>query len=263
MPYTIALIQMHVTADKDENLETAARLIHEAAAGGAKVVCLPEIWNSPYDVRRFAAYAEPADGPSAELLSDVARRHEIFLVGGSIPEADGGKLYNTALVFDPSGACVAKHRKVHLFDVDVAGGIRFRESDIFAPGDHAGGTVFDADFGKVGLAVCFDVRFPEMFRKMADAGAHLVFLPAAFSMTTGSAHWDILIKSRALDNQIFVAACSPARNTAASYIAWGHSCVATPWGEYCAAADARETILYATVDRAYMDKIRAEIPLRR
>jgi predicted amidohydrolase len=259
---------MTVTPDKDENMETAARLVHEAAAGGAKIVCLPEIWNCPYEVKLFAGYAEPADGPAVELMSDLARQNEVFLVGGTIPEISGektpdgaAKVYNTSFVFDPSGAPLAKHRKSHLFDIAIEGGLHFRESDFFAVGGQPDGTLFETDFGTVGLAVCFDVRFPEMFRKMTEGGAHLIFLPAAFNMTTGPAHWEILAKSRALDNQVFFAACAPARNTKTRFIAYGHSCVVTPWGEYCAAADSRETVLYATIDKGYMEKVRAELPI--
>jgi predicted amidohydrolase len=252
---------MLVDSDKDANLEKAARAVNEAAGAGAKVVCLPEIWNSPYDAKRFRAYAEPADGPSVERMSGLARANKIILVGGSIPEADGNVMYNTSFVFGTGGDVIARHRKVHLFDVAVEGGIRFKESDFFAPGE--GLTLFDTDFGRMGLAVCFDVRFPEMFLKMAKAGAHIIFLPASFNMTTGPVHWDILIRGRALDNQIFFAACSPARDLAANYHSWGHSCVATPWGDYCAAADARETIVYGDIDRDYMEKVRKEIPLGR
>lgn len=259
LSYKIALCQMMVTADKQENLRRAAAFTGRAASLGAEFVCLPEIWNSPYDMTKLGAYAELAGGPSTELMSGLAARHGIYLIGGSIPEAADGRVYNASFVFDPAGNIIAKHRKAHLYDVNIEKGIRFRESDFFAAG--SGTTVFDTKFGKMGLAVCFDVRFPDMFREMAKAGAHLVFLPAAFNMTTGPAHWDTLMKSRALDNQFYLAACAPARNPAASYTSWGHSCVATPWGEYCAAADARENILCAEIDIKYIEQVRRELPL--
>ena len=286
--YKIALCQMMVTSDKKQNLQRAAKAVEEAAQGGGRVVCLPEIWNSPYDVKLFGDYAEPADGPSTTLMSELAQKYGIYLIGGSIPEqasdgdsdgnhnsdSDGNhnsngdgdgngdsniRMYNTSFVFDPTGALIAKHRKVHLFDVDIERGVRFKESDFFAPGENL--TVFETCYGKMGLAVCFDLRFPDMFREMAKAGAHIVFLPASFNMTTGPAHWDTLIKSRALDSQFYLAACAPARNLGASYISWGHSCVASPWGELCAAADAREQIVYATIDIDYIKKIRQELPI--
>ena len=258
-----------VHTDKEQNLKNATKAVEEAVRGGARVVCLPEIWNSPYDMKQLGAYVEPADGPSAALMSGLARKYGIFLIGGSIPEPSKEpneseavaptKIYNTSLVFDPQGSLIARHRKAHLFDVDIEKGISFKESDFFAAGE--GITVFDTDFGKMGLAICFDLRFPEMFREMNEAGAHIVFLPASFNMTTGPAHWDILMKSRALDNQMYIAACASARNLAASYSSWGHSCVATPWGEYCAATDERETIVFATIDLDYLQKIRQELPI--
>ena len=264
-PYTIALCQMSVTEDKGRNLGHAEDMVDEAARVGASVVCLPEIWNCPYDMKRISSYAEPADGPSAAFMGGLAKKHGITLIGGSIPESGeneddaGPRIYNTSFVFDPSGAMVARYRKTHLFDVDIERGLRFKESAYFAAGE--GITLFDTPFGKMGLAICFDLRFPGMFREMADAGAHIVFLPASFNITTGPAHWDTLIKSRALDNQVYIAACAPARDLAASFVSWSHSCVATPWGEYCAAADARETIVYATIDVDYLQKIRSELPI--
>ena len=258
--YKIALCQMTVSDDKDENFETAARFVNAASDGGARVVCLPEIWNCPYETGKFAEYAETEDGPSVEFLSDLARENGIFLVGGSVPEAGAdGKIYNTSYVFDPTGTRIAKHRKAHLFDIDIAGGLRFKESDTLSPG--GGVTLFDTNFGKMGLAICFDVRFPEMFAEMAAAGAHLIFLPASFNSTTGPAHWELLLRTRALDNQLFLAACASARNPAAHYASWGHSCVTTPWGDVAGAADEREAIVYAEIDRSYADRIRREIPI--
>ena len=289
-PYKIALCQMTPTKDKDQNHRRAAKAVAEAARSGAGVVCLPEIWNAPYDLKLLRDYAEPEGGPSFDLMARMASENKIYLIGGTIPEEAGNaeatrnaedfrdtvsdenaesaggaaaagrlKVYNTSYVFDPNGGLIAKHRKTRLFDVDIEGGLRFKESDFFSAGE--GVTVFDTVFGKMGLAICFEVRFPELFREMNKAGAHIVFVPAAFNINTGAAHWDILMKSRALDNQMYIAACAPARDLTASFTTWGHSCVATPWGEYCAAADARETIVYAEIDRGYLNKVRREIPI--
>jgi len=257
--YKIAICQMGVSRDKEQNKERAAHFVGQAAKGGAVAVCLPEIWNCPYEVKLFSAYAEPEDGPSVSLMSGLARKYGVYLVGGSIPEQAEEALYNTSFVFSPTGGLIAKHRKVHLFDVDIENGIRFRESGFFAAGDKL--TVFDTDYGKMGLAICFDLRFPEMFREMSKAGARLIFLPASFNMTTGPAHWDTLIKSRALDNQVYLAACASARTPGSPYVSWGHSCVATPWGEYSAALDAREAVAWASIDMDYLQKIRQEIPV--
>lgn len=265
--YKIALCQLLVTPDKKNNIRNAEKSIDEAAGNGAGIVCLPEIWNGPYDTKAFGDFAEEESGPSVMFMSDAARRHHIYLIGGSIPEQDNNKrdgdgkplVYNTSFVFSPSGKIIAKHRKIHLFDVDVENGVRFKESDFFSAGDSL--TLFDTDYGKMGLAICFDVRFPDMFQMMAKAGAEIVFLPASFNMTTGPAHWDLLIRSRALDNQFYMAACATARNPDASYTSWGHSCVATPWGDFSAKTDEKESIVYATIDPSYIQKVRNEIPI--
>ena len=266
-PYKIALCQMTVKPEKEQNKRRAEELIKKAAENGANVVCLPEIWNCPYDIKQFGENAETEDGPSVAFMSDIAKKHSIFLIGGSIPEktvqksgdCEKARVYNTAFVFSPSGETIAKYRKSHLFDIDIEGKIKFKESDFFSAGE--GITIFNTDYGKMGVAICFDIRFPEMFRQMAKAGAEIVFLPASFNMTTGPVHWELLMKSRALDNQYYLAACASARDHEASYTSWGHSCVATPWGQYCSEADEKESIIYATIDPEYISKIRKEIPV--
>ena len=259
-PYKIALCQIRPAKDKTYNHKRAAEDVGEAASADARVICLPEIWNSPYDLKLLGSYAEPEGGPSYILMSELAREYGIYLIGGTIPEEAGqSKVYNTSYVFGPKGELIAKHRKTRLFDVDIEKGLRFKESDFFSAGESL--TVFDTNLGKMGVAICFEVRFPELFREMNEAGAHIVFAPAAFNITTGAAHWDILMKSRALDNQMYIAACAPARDLKAPFITWGHSCVVTPWGEYSALADASETIAYAMIDVDYMNKVRKEIPI--
>ena len=257
--YMIALCQMTVTYCKDQNMAKAKQMVHEAATEGARIVCLPEIWNAPYDVELMQSYAETADGPSVKFMSEIAKENGIYLVGGSIPEIDGEKLYNTAFVFDPAGRCIARHRKVNLFDIDIEDGPSFKESDLFSAGE--GATVFETEYGKIGLAICYDVRFPQMFKEMADHGCNLILLPASFTMTTGKAHWDVLLRSRALDNQIFFAACATARNPELNYSSWGHSSVLTPWGDYSGGADEKEAIVYSVINPDYCNKIRREIPI--
>ena len=259
--YKTALCQMMTSGDKEENKRRAEGLVKEAALSGAGVVCLPEIWNSPYDMKLFAENAEPEDGSTCMLMSGLARKYQIILIGGSIPERDGDLIYNTSFVYDQSGEVAAKYRKMHLFDVDIKGGLRFKESDAFSAGEKL--AVFDTDFGRMGVAICFDLRFPEMFKEMTDAGADIIFLPAAFNISTGAIHLDTLAKCRALDNQVYLAVCAPARNLTASFIPWSHSAVATPWGEYCAAADSRETVLFADIDMDYLFRIRQEMPVGR
>ena len=264
--FKIALCQMmgsgksECLENKNENYIAAAKMIAEAASNGAKIVCLPEIWNCPYSNDFFAEYAETAEGITVQKMSLWAKENDIYLIGGSIPEkTDDGKIYNTCFVFDRNGEIIARHRKYHLFDVDIEGGIKFKESETFTAGDSL--TVFDTEYGKVGVAICFDVRFSEVFKKMALDGAKLIFLPAAFNMTTGPAHWDITMRMRAVDNQVYFAACSPARNEDGVYVAYGNSCVADPWGTFIAHAAEKEEIVYADIDFDYVDAIRKQLPI--
>ena len=166
--------------------------------------------------------------------------------------------YNTAYIFDPAGRQIAKHRKMHLFDIQVQGGQHFRESDVLSPGSSV--TVFDTSFGVFGLAVCFDIRFPELFRLMALKGALAVLVPAAFNMTTGPMHWELLFRSQALNNQLFTAGTAPARNADASYVSWGHSIVAGPWGNVISQMDAGEDFQITEIDLRETRKAREQIP---
>lgn len=257
--FKIGLCQMMGSVDKEESREKAKAMIGEAAEKGAQVVALPEMWNCPYSNDYFRPYAEPEDGPSVQFLSDTAKANDIYLIGGSISELDGDKVYNTSYSFDRSGAVIGKHRKAHLFDVDVKGGIRFMESDTLTAGDRA--TVIDTEYCKIGVAICYDVRFPEMSRRMALEGAKLIVLPAAFNLTTGPAHWDLTMRARALDNQVYFAAVSPARDMDGVYQAYGSSCITTPWGEFLTKADEKECIVYGDIDLEYVDSIRQQLPL--
>ena len=257
--FKIGLCQMKGSFDKDESLNTAERFIREAAANGAQVISLPEMWNCPYSNDYFREYAEGADGRTVEFLSQLARSLNIYLIGGSIPELDDGKVYNTSFSFDKEGKIIGKHRKVHLFDIDVKDGIRFMESDTLTAGQDM--TILDTEFCKIGVAMCYDVRFPEWFRKMALAGAKLIILPAAFNLTTGPVHWDLSMRARALDNQVYFAANSPARDESGPYQAFGNSCIVDPWGQFIAHTDEKESIVYGDIDLDYVGSIREQLPL--
>jgi omega-amidase len=169
------LIQMHVTADKDRNLRAAEDWIERCASQGALLVMLPEMFCCPYDSSAFPIYAEAEGGPTWQALSDAARRSKVYLVGGSMPESDSGRIFNTCYIFDPGGQQIGKHRKMHLFDIDVSGGQRFRESDTLSPGSQV--TVVETEFGRLGVAICYDLRFPELARLMALQGAKDPGLP--------------------------------------------------------------------------------------
>jgi len=256
--FKLALCQLRTELDLDSTMAKASAMVALAAEKGADVVVLPEMFNCPYSKEYFKSFALLGHESSVEAMSRWARENKVLLIGGSVPEKAGDRLYNTAYVFDKEGQCIAKHRKVHLFDIDMPG-MRFKESATFAPGGEV--TVFDTEFGKMGLAICFDLRFAELFRSMARKGAELVLLPAQFNMTTGPRHWELLLRSRAVDNQLFVAACAAARYEGFSYECWGHSTVAGPMGEVLYSCDEKEQILYADIDLEAIDDARARLPV--
>lgn len=256
----LAMIQMNVVHNKEQNLTHARALLTQAARKGTDLAVLPEMFCCPYSNRFFRAYGEEEGGPAWSLLSRMARELRIYLVGGSMPELSGGKVYNTSYVFDREGRQIAKHRKAHLFDIDVEGGQRFRESETLTPGDRV--TVFETEFGRMGLCICFDFRFQELAKAMADQGAQLILVPAAFNMTTGPAHWELLFRQRAVDNQIFTLGTAPARNEAEEYVSYGNSILVDPWGTVLARAGSGEEILLAELDFDRVQSIRRQLPIR-
>ena len=213
----------------------------------------------PYQNHCFRPYGEAANGPAQAALSALAAELGMYVVGGSLPELSEGRVYNTSYVYDRQGREIAKHRKVHLFDIDVAGGQRFRESDTLSPGDQI--TTFETEFGTLGLCICFDLRFEELSRCMCLRGARVIFVPAAFNMTTGPAHWELLFRQRAVDNQCFFVGVSPARDESASYVAYGNSLVTDPWGTVLCRAAGEETILYSDLDLSRVDAVRHQLPI--
>jgi omega-amidase len=259
MPYKVGICQMRVESSKAANLQKAGAMIESATQQGAELIVLPEMFTTPYDQSLFAEYAETEQGEIVAFLAATARRNRCMLVGGSIPERQGERLYNTAFVFDPNGKVIARHRKVHLFDIAVPGGISFQESAVLTAGDQA--TVFPSEFGPVGLAICYDLRFPEFFRLMVDAGAQMVVLPAAFNMTTGPAHWETLLRTRAIDNQVYIIGASPARNEKAGYVAYGHSMAVDPWGVLLWQAGSEEAIGVVELDAQRLLEVREQLPL--
>lgn len=256
----IVQIQSHVYSEKMENLEQLEVRLRELDGQKPDLVMLGEMFCCPYETSLFPPYAEDEGGPVWSRLSSQAREHGIYLAAGSVPERDeAGKVYNTAYVFDRDGRQIAKHRKVHMFDIQVEGGQHFRESETLTPGDAC--TVFDTEFGKIGLCICFDFRFPELARRMVLEGARLILVPAAFNMTTGPAHWELMFRSRAVDNQCFVAGTSCARDMQASYVAWGHTLLVSPWGDVIEEMGEEEGVIVNTIDLSYADKVRRELPL--
>lgn len=254
----VALLQMSVCADPAQNMRNAARAVRRAALQGAEIAVLPEMFCCPYDTAAFAQYAEPDGGMRWQMLRQVSCVCGIYLIAGSMPERRGNSIYNTAYVFSPEGSQIAKHRKVHLFDIAVHGGQHFRESETLSPG--MGVTVFDTPFGRCGLMICYDIRFPEYAQRIAEAGAEVLFVPASFNQTTGPAHWELLFRARAMDNQIFTVGAASAYNPAASYHSYGHSIVVSPWGEVLAQMDAQAGIHLISLDLSQTGALRAQMP---
>lgn len=258
---TIAMCQIINTIEKKDNIQKAKKMIEDAASKGADIVILPEIFNCPYHYSYFRINAEKfAEGETLKMLSKAAKDNNIYLFAGSIPELDEeNNVYNTCFIFNRCGELIGKHRKVHLFDVDIECGIKFQESKTFTRGSSI--TVVDTEYGKIGAAICYDIRFPELIRLMTLEGAKIIIIPAAFNMTTGPAHWETLFKCRSLDNQVYMIGCSPARNTQSSYVAYGNSIVTNPWGEVIYRMDEKEGILLCNLDLDYVSKVREQLPI--
>lgn len=256
----VACVQMTSRQDKAANLERAEALVARAASTGADIVVLPEKWNLIGTADDFRATAEPLDGgESVQAMSTWARTLGISLVGGSITERRDGheKLSNTSCVFGADGELVAVYRKIHLFDVEVGGHV-YRESEAEEPGTEP--VLAHIEDWPVGLSVCYDVRFPELYRILALEGAELVTVPAHFTTPTGRDHWHVLLRARAIENQLYVAAAGQVGETLSGKPAYGRSLIADPWGTVLAQAPDEETVIVAELDRTRLRGIRTKLP---
>ena len=255
----VAAIQLNSTEDKGRNLAIAEPLLRDAAADGSELIVLPEKWNvlgSPADLR---AGAEPVPGPTTEWAGEVCRKLGVWLVAGSIVERVEGddKLRNTSVLISPDGDIRATYRKIHMFDVEV-GGITYRESDAEAPGDEV--VVADAGGIELGMAVCYDLRFAELFRIMAVRGARVFSLPSAFTVPTGRAHWEILVRARAIENQAFVIAAGQVGKHPPDHESYGHSMIVDPWGVVLAQAAGEQCFVAAELDLDAQREVREKLP---
>ena len=255
----IGIVQMKTCEDKDTNINIAKKGIEECVKKGAEIIILPEIFNSPYDSKKFREYSEEKKGKTWSFLSNISKQKKIILIGGSIPEYDNDKVYNTSFIFNSEGNEIAKHRKMHLFDIDIKGGQCFKESDSLTAGDSI--CVFDTPFCKIGLCICFDMRFPELSRLMILKGAKIIIVPAAFNMTTGPPHWESMFKQRAIDNQCFTIGVAPARNNESSYISYANSIIVNPWGNIIYKAGDKEVFDVIDINLGEVDSIREQLPL--
>jgi len=258
--FSAAAIQMVASDNKAANLAEAERWIRAAASQGARIVALPEVFIWRGSKKREREFAEPIPGPTSEAMARLAGELHIHLLAGSILEEIPGsnKSYNTSLLFDATGRLIANYRKIHLFDVDLANGVSLRESETRAFGDSI--SVAETELGCMGLTVCYDLRFPELYRGLADRGAQIVFVPSAFTAYTGKAHWETLLRARAIENQVYIVAPDQFGKSASSFETHGHSMIVDPWGRVLAVAADGPGIVAAEIDLDYLARVRAELP---
>jgi predicted amidohydrolase len=260
MSFRIAACQMNSTPDKAANLAAAARLIDQAVDMGAQMVALPEYFNLYGAMPDVIAGAEPVPGPSSQLLQEKAREHGVYIHGGSIAEQIPGdeKCWFTNLVVDPAGEIIARYHKIHLFDIDITGRVSDNESSIARAGQEM--VTFENEHGCFGLSICYDLRFPELYRALTLAGARVIFLPAAFTLYTGKDHWEALIRARAIENQVYMVAPAQIGTSAPGKQCFGSSMIVNPWGTVVARAPETTGVIVADIDYAYQDTLRDELP---
>lgn len=255
----IAAIQMVSTPVVEENLASASRLVAQAAGQGAGLVLLPEYWPvmGMKENDKLAHAEQPGSGPIQQCMSELAREHGIWLVGGTLPIAaqEPGKVMNTLMAYDPQGRHAMRYDKIHLFSF-TKGEESYDEARTIVHGDSV--RTFEAPFGKVGLSVCYDLRFPELYRAMGDCA--LIVMPAAFTYTTGQAHWEILLRARAIENQCYVLASAQGGKHPNGRRTWGHSMLVDPWGEVVSVLPEGEGVVIAELDPGQLQRVRASLP---
>ncbi|MEM7802385.1 MAG: carbon-nitrogen hydrolase family protein [Chloroflexota bacterium] len=258
--FRIAACQMNSQHDKDVNLEKAEKLIDEAAALGADMVGLPEMFNMLGEYEDTVHEAEPVPGRTSQFLSAKAKEHGIYIHGGSIPEKIDGshKLLNTTLVYDRNGDLISRYSKIHLFDIHIDGQKSYKESAKYDSGSQM--VTFETEYTNMGLTICYDIRFPELYRALTLNGAQVIFQPAAFTLFTGKDHWETLIRARAIENQVYMVSPAQFGSHGKGKQCFGSTMIVDPWGTVLARAPERECVIFADVDQAAQDKIRAGLP---
>jgi predicted amidohydrolase len=258
--FVAAVVQLASGTDRDANLARAEEFVRDAAARGADLVVLPEVatWRGPKAAERAAV--EPIPGPSTRRFSAIAASLGIHLCPGSLLEEspDPARPYNTTCLIGPDGAILARYRKVHLFDVAIPGRVAVRESDQRTPGDRI--VTCATALGTVGLSICYDLRFPEVYRRSVEAGAETLLIPSAFTAPTGEAHWEVLLRARAIESQCFVIAANQTGRSPHGFDDWGHSMIVDPWGRVLASIEIDEGVAIAEIDRSVLTRIRTELP---
>jgi deaminated glutathione amidase len=263
--FLAAAVQMQSGNDRAANESRALALVGEAADRGARLIGLPEMWEHIGPAREKHAFAGPVEGAQLSRLRDLAAKRGVWCLAGSIAElAPDGRVYNTSALISPKGQIAATYRKLHLFDVDIPDGARYRESEQVAPGGSAPPAIETSLGVTIGLSICYDLRFPELYRTL---GADLITVPSAFTAYTGRAHWEVLVRARAIENQAFVLAPAQVGRIGPlgeNRFAWGHACIVDPWGEVLAdAGGERESIAVAHVHPARLSQVRRDLPALR
>ncbi len=270
--FQVAICQMDSQNDKHQNLKDAENMIREASEKGADLVVFPE--NMNYMGKGYRYQAEPIPGPTTDFLTALAKEHGVWILSGSIPEtelndpaeqetvsadknADKPKPKNSLVLIDPTGNICCKYSKLHLFDVDLNDGSSFRESDMATQGENI--VLCDTELGRLGFTICYDLRFGELYRLLSLAGAKVIFVPACFAMQTGQAHWEVLLRARAIENGVYIVACNQIGEKY-NMTAYGHSMVIDPWGRIIAQAEDKPGVLMAEIDLSEIEKVRAQIP---
>ena len=258
--YLAAAIQMHSGLDKAQNLDTATRLATQAAEQGAKLIVLPEFFNCLGPMAEMVVAAEPIPGPTSQTLAALAKQLGVYLVAGSLCERSEieGRGHNTSLLFDAQGRELARYRKQHLFDVDLPGQVTFCESQWIEAGNQTVCT--ETSLGTIGQATCYDLRFPELFRELVDQGMQLLAFPSAFAAATGRAHWEILLRARAIENQVYVLAANQFGAHSSNLTTHGHSMIVDPWGRILAELPEGEGVVLAEIDLKQQETVRRELP---
>lgn len=260
MKFLAAAVQMLASPDKDTNLKEAEARIREAAAQGAKVVVLPEVFNWRGAKEEERSSAEPIPGPTSDLMVGLARELGIYLLAGSFLEEirRENRAYNTSLLLDPQGNLLARYRKMHLFDVQIDGGVSAMESETRQPGEEI--VVAQTELCPMGLSICYDLRFPELYRVLVSRGAQVIFVPSAFTAFTGKFHWEPLLRARAIENQAYIIAPNQMGQNPESLATYGHSMIVDPWGKVLAEASGGPEVILAEIDLSYLARVRAELP---
>lgn len=255
--FKIALCQITPSFEKEQNIKRAISMVQEAASNGAELVALPEMFYHPFELQKLQKIAAD-ESDTVSQFCRVAREKSIYLCTGSMAFLENGNIYNRSFLISPSGQILLKYDKCHLFDVDF-NGLIIKESSVFTPGSQV--CSVQTELGKIGIVICYDIRFPELLRKKEMLGLDLLIVPAVFNRITGPLHWHLFMRTRAVENQMFLAAVSQGENRASSYRSYGHSLLVSPWGEIISEAADQEQIVYAVCNPGIIEDTRKRLPL--